>query len=95
MKKNETYVLMYATLEANSQCNKKREREKGRLKNCGSTARQPDRQTEKQECMNATSIHASLFFLMVVLLLYSLFVLFSLERTFYADKTSILFFFII
>jgi len=43
-KKKETYVLMYATLKANSQCNEKREEKKRRLKNCGSTARQPVRQ---------------------------------------------------
>jgi hypothetical protein len=39
---------MYATLEANSHCNKKRKGEKGRLKNCGSTARQPVRQSDRQ-----------------------------------------------
>ncbi len=52
---------MYATLEAKSECNKKREGKKGRLKNCGRTARQPVRQTENQERVNTTNAHASVF----------------------------------
>ncbi len=60
--KRETYVLMYATLEANSQCNQKRKENKkkkkeGRLKNCGSNTRQPDRESrvcERDECTRFT-----------------------------------------
>lgn len=90
---------MYATLEANSQCNKKREeKKKGRLKNCGSTARQPVRQTDRQReswvCERDERARFTFFFLLVVvvvvLLLYSSFVLLFLRRTFCADKTHIL-----
>ncbi len=97
-KKKEMYVLMYATLEANSHCNKKREGEKkeGRLKNCGNTARQPVRQTDRESrvCEHDERTRFTFFFLIVVLLLmYSSFVLFSLDRTFCASKTRILSFY--
>jgi hypothetical protein len=87
---------MYATLEANSQCNKKEEKKKEDWKIVTAPlVNQSDRQRIKSMwTRRAYTLHV-FFPDGSMLLLYSSFVLFSLERTSHATTESILNFFTI